>query len=194
MKEHKRKEAGPLGPLSILRWVLLAPINLILILMFQALFVHTQAAPLTPERLATLPVFSGCEILDIAGPKGMDNDTLGANDRSWILYRNAAEETHVVRVEWNMILPRYRIETSVDFLIPAEESSYTVTARDLLGETRVIVENGQNFTNYGYSGGVRQQDSIIRRYVLVALGLILIEAGIYNLIRKARIHKQNDHK
>ncbi len=93
-----------------------------------------------------------------------------------------------------MILPRYRIETNVDFLIPAEESSYTVTARDLLGETRVTVENEQNFTNYGYSGGVRQQDSIIRRYVLVALGLILIEAGIYNLIRKARIHKQNDHK
>lgn len=194
MKEHERKEAGKAGPLSILRWVLLAPINLVLILMFQALFIHTQVAPLTPERLVTLPVFSGCEILDIVGPKGTDNDTLGANDRSWILYRDAAEKTHVVRVEWNVILPRYRVETSVDFLIPAEESSYTVTARDFLGENRVTVENGKNFTNYGYSGVVRQQSSIMRRYVLVALGLILLETGIYGLIRKARRHKQNDHK
>lgn len=189
MKEHKRMEAGPLGPLSILRWVLLAPINLILILMFQALFVHTQAAPLTPERLATLPVFSGCEILDIAGPEIGADDILGSTERSWILYRNAAEETHVVRVEWNMILPRYRIETNVDFLIPAEESSYTVTARDFLGRNTVTVENGQAIANNEYSGVFRQQNNIMMGYVLAALALILVEAAVCHLVQKGRMNK-----
>ena len=140
MKERDKKEASGLAPLSILRWILLAPVNLGLILIVQAFFIHTQTAPLTSERLAAQPVFSGCEILDIAGTEIESSKLMLRGDRSWILYRNAAGENRVMRVEWNYVLPRYRLETSVDLGIPAGGTSYTAAARDFLGKSAVTVE------------------------------------------------------
>ena len=64
-----KQNGNAAGPLTTLRWILAVPINLALVLLFQALLIHTHPAPLTPERAAALPAFSGCEILDIAGPE-----------------------------------------------------------------------------------------------------------------------------
>ena len=50
-----KKYASPAGPLAALRWILLVPVNLALIVAFQAFFIHTHAAPLTPESVAALP-------------------------------------------------------------------------------------------------------------------------------------------
>ena len=66
-----KKYASPAGPLAALRWILLVPVNLALIVAFQAFFIHTHDAPLTPESVAALPEFAGCEILDIAGRRSM---------------------------------------------------------------------------------------------------------------------------
>ena len=179
------------GPLTTLRWILVVPINLALVLLFQALLIHTHPAPLTPERAAALPEFSGCEILDIAGPEVEADSILGSTGRSWVLYRMESGETHAVRVEWNMFLPRYRVETGVDFLIPAGESSYTFTARDFLGQNTVTVENGDTLTRNGSTGAVRQQTYIMWTYVLWVLGLFLAEAGVIYLIRGRRGQNKN---
>lgn len=192
MKERDKKEASGLAPLSILRWILLAPVNLGLILIVQAFFIHTQTAPLTSERLAAQPVFSGCEILDIAGTEIESSKLMLRGDRSWILYRNAAGENRVMRVEWNYVLPRYRLETSVDLGIPAGETSYTAAARDFLGKSAVTVEKEQ-IISYETSGVVRK-NHILQGYVLLALGLILLEAGIYHRLRNVKMRKQRDQK
>lgn len=181
-----KKYASPAGPLAALRWILLVPVNLALIVAFQAFFIHTHAAPLTPESVAALPEFAGCEILDIAGPE-VDADSLrGTTAPSWVLYRNAAGETHVVRVEWSLPLPRYRIEKNVDFLIPDGESPYTLTARNWLGQDNVTVENGQTITRSGTTGAVRQTSDAVRNYVLLTLGLFLLEAAVYYFLRGRR--------
>ena len=172
-----KKYASPAGPLAALRWILLVPVNLALIVAFQAFFIHTHAAPLTPESVAALPEFAGCEILDIAGPE-VDADSLrGTTAPSWVLYRNAAGETHVVRVEWSLPLPRYRIEKNVDFLIPDG---------DWLGQDNVTVENGQTITGWGTTGAVRQTSDAVRNYVLLTLGLFLLEAAVYYFLRDRR--------
>lgn len=181
-----KKYASPAGPLAALRWILLVPVNLALIVAFQAFFIHTHAAPLTPESVAALPEFAGCEILDVAGPE-VDADSLGGTTTpSWVLYRNAAGETHVVRVEWSLPLPRYRIEKNVDFLIPDGESPYTLTARNWLGQDNVTVENGQTITRWGTTGAVRQTSDAVRNYVLLTLGLFLLEAAVYYFLRDRR--------
>ena len=54
----KVKKGNPASPLLILRWPLLALANFLLVLAFQALFIHTHPAPLTPDRLEALPYFS----------------------------------------------------------------------------------------------------------------------------------------
>ena len=154
-----KKYASPAGPLAALRWILLVPVNLALIVAFQAFFIHTHAAPLTPESVAALPEFAGCEILDIAGPE-VDADSLP--------------------------LPRYRIEKNVDFLIPDGESPYTLTARNWLGQDNVTVENGQTITGWGTTGAVRQTSDAVRNYVLLTLGLFLLEAAVYYFLRDRR--------
>lgn len=185
-KSNGRHYANPAGPLRYLWLLLLVPINFVLILAFQAFFIHTHAAPLTPESVAALPEFAGCEILDIAGLEVDANSLRGTTTPSWVLYRNAAGETHVVRVEWSLPLPRYRIEKNVDFLIPDGESPYTLTARNWLGQDNVTVENGQTITRSGTTGAVRQTSDAVRNYVLLTLGLFLLEAAVYYFLRDRR--------
>ena len=104
-----KKYASPAGPLAALRWILLVPVNLALIVAFQAFFIHTHAAPLTPESVAALPEFAGCEILDIAGPE-VDADSLrGTTTPSWVLYRNAAGDL-VIPPDGILALERVELE------------------------------------------------------------------------------------
>ena len=154
-----KKYASPAGPLAALRWILLVPVNLALIVAFQAFFIHTHAAPLTPESVAALPEFAGCEILDIAGPE-VDEDYL----EQLLVY----------------------LEKNVDFLIPDGESPYTLTARNWLGQDNVTVENGQTITGWGTTGAVRQTSDAVRNYVLLTLGLFLLEAAVYYFLRDRR--------
>ena len=85
-----------------------------------------------------------------------------------------------------MPLPRYRIEKNVDFLIPDGESPYTLTARNWLGQDNVTVENGQTITRSGTTGAVRQTSDAVRNYVLLTLGLFLLEAAVYYFLRDRR--------
>ena len=119
--------------------------NFLLVLAFQALFIHTHPAPLTPDRLEALPYFSNCDVRSIAGT--MPNLTglgRGKADPNWTLDRVFAGETRAVRIEWNLLLPRYKIEKGTDTLIPDDVEVYTFTKRDFLGKSEVTV-SGQSF-------------------------------------------------
>lgn len=181
-----KKYASPAGPLAALRWILLVPVNLALIVAFQAFFIHTHAAPLTPESVAELPEFAGCEILDVAGPLVEAGSRMGSVDPGWVLYRNAAGETRAVRVEWNYALPRYRIEKNVDFLIPAGESPYTFTTPNFPGEDTVTVTQGQHLAETYSSGNFNRQQLSMTAYILLDAGLFLLEAAVYYFLRGRR--------
>jgi len=161
--------------------------NLLAALAFQYFFIHTYSAPLTAENLGSISYFNGCEILDISGEGVPDNSLIGKSSPDWILYKNHAGETHAVRIEWNLYMPRFRIEKNSDTLIPNGEERYTFSMRDFLGKNEVTVENQEAIVQLRWSGLVRQQGYIQGIHMLTALGLLLLEAWIYLRVQK----KQN---
>ena len=164
----KNKTAKEKRPWHILIWLILYLVNLLAALAFQYFFIHTYSAPLTAESLGSISYFNGCEILDISGE--------GVPD----------VKTHDVRIEWNLYMPRFRIEKNSNTLIPNEES-YTFSMRDFLGKNEVTVENQEAIVQLKWSGLFRQQGYIQGIHMLTALGLLLLEAWIYLRIQK----KQN---
>lgn len=105
----KNKTAKEKRPWHILIWLILYLVNLLAALAFQYFFIHTYSAPLTAESLGSISYFNGCEILDISGEGVPDNSLIGKSSPDWILYKNQAGETHAVRIEWNLYMPRFRI-------------------------------------------------------------------------------------
>ena len=92
----------------------------------------------------------------ISGEGVPDNSLIGKSSPDWILYKNQAGETHAVRIEWNLYMPRFRIEKNSNTLIPNEES-YTFSMRDFLGKNEVTVENQEAIVQLKWSGLFRQQ-------------------------------------
>ena len=172
----KNKTAKEKRPWHILIWLILYLVNLLAALAFQYFFIHTYSAPLTAESLGSISYFNGCEILDISGEGVPDNSLIGKSSPDWILYKNQAGETHAVRIEWNLYMPRFRTE-----------ESYTFSMRDFLGKNEVTVENQEAIVQLKWSGLFRQQGYIQGIHMLTALGLLLLEAWIYLRIQK----KQN---
>lgn len=183
----KVKKGNPAAPLLILRWPLLALANFLLVLAFQALFIHTHPAPLTPDRLEALPYFSNCDVRSIAGAMPTQAGLMrGQSDPNWVLYRNSAGETRAVRIEWNLLLPRYKIEKGTDTLIPDDVEVYTFTKRDFLGKSEVTVSGQSFFSGVGSTGLFRQQGDIMTTYVLWTLGLMLLESAVKYQVEKKR--------
>lgn len=135
----KNKTAKEKRPWLILIWLILYLVNLLAALAFQYFFIHTYSAPLTAESLWSISYFNGCEILDISGEGVPDNSLIGKSSPDWIFYKNQAGETHAVRIEWNLYMPRFRIENS-NTLIPNEEKSYTFSMRDFLEKTKLLLK------------------------------------------------------
>ena len=151
----------------------------------RTVFLYTHTAPLTPERLQELPYFRGSEVLEIAGTPMEETRPIGGKtDPNWVLYRTAEGETHAVRLEWDLYLPRFRVEKGTDTLIPAEEVSYTFTARDFLGTNTLTVRQQTWITKFDRTG--RQQSTIQTMTMLWALGLLVAVAAVCRLVRKAR--------
>ena len=174
----KNKTAKEKRPWHILIWLILYLVNLLAALAFQYFFIHTYSAPLTAESLGSISYFSG---------EGVPyNSLIVKSSPDWILYKNQAGETHAVRIEWNLYMPRFRIEKNSNTLIPNEES-YTFSMRDFLGKNEVTVENQEAIVQLKWSGLFRQQGYIQGIHMLTALGLLLLEAWIYLRIQK----KQN---
>ena len=158
----KNKTAKEKRPWHILIWLILYLVNLLAALAFQYFFIHTYSAPLTAESLGSISYFNGCEILDISGEGVPDNSLIGKSSPDWILYKNQAGETHAVRIEWNLYMPRFRIEKNSNTLIPNEES-YTFSMRDFLEKNEVTVENQEAIVQLKWSGLFRQQCCFSKR-------------------------------
>ena len=89
MEQTKKSSAAGL----VLKWILLIAADIAVVVLIPILFVYTQSAPVTPEGLAGLDYFSGCEITAIAGRYTREDGTLdirGSGADSWVLYENSA--------------------------------------------------------------------------------------------------------
>lgn len=152
MEQTKKRSAAGL----VLKWILLIAADIAVVVLIPILFVYTQSAPVTPEGLAGLEYFSGCEITAIAGRYTREDgtlDTRGSDADSWVLYQNSAGEVRAVCLEWDLAAPRYRVKADTDTLIPADEDPYTFTTGGILTKQQVTVtgQNSLQTDNFHYS-------------------------------------------
>ena len=108
-----------------LAWLLPIIGNFCLIILFQALFVHTIPGPVVvqdnagnvlEESLSAQPYFSGCTILDVLHSHDIDafgdNDwwmDMGSAESLLVLYEDAGGAQRVARVDKNLVLDRWGI-------------------------------------------------------------------------------------
>ena len=97
---QKKKRAPSKG--RVLLWAGVFLLNFVLLTAAVSLAVFPQAGPLTAERLARLPYFEGCELLDVHTRAGGSARLFGQSDADWVLYRNSAGETRLVGVSWSL--------------------------------------------------------------------------------------------
>ena len=159
-------------------WLLLYLFNLGLVILFQCLFVHTVPAPLNANTLEGLPYFHGCKILDFTSTPGNNADRIGKAEPDFVLYQTASGETNIVRLEWNLYTPCFRIEKGTEQSIPTGTEDYKVTMKDFLGKNEVVVADQNKIIACGSSGLFRQQQAIQGLHIFIAILLLLAEFGI----------------
>ena len=193
MSGTKEKKAG--FPMQPLIWLVLYLANLAVVLLFQCTFIHTHSAPLTADSLTNLPYFDGCQILDIFGTQVSEDALRGKADPNWILFQDPDGKILSVRVEWNLYVPRFRIEEDTAVGIPADVEQYSFVERDFFGQNEIVVDGQNTFSAIKQSGLYRQQSTIQSFHVLAAILLLLLESfvcyGVKRIIRQNPIKKQN---
>lgn len=115
---QKKKRAPSKG--RVLLWAGVFLLNFVLLTAAVSLAVFPQAGPLTAERLARLPYFEGCELLDVHTRAGGSARLFGQSDADWVLYRNSAGETRLVGVSWSLYTSRFRIDEKTDAAVPGD--------------------------------------------------------------------------
>lgn len=120
---QKKKRAPSKG--RVLLWAGVFLLNFVLLTAAVSLAVFPQAGPLTAERLARLPYFEGCELLDVHTRAGGSARLFGQSDADWVLYRNSTGETRLVGVSWSLYTSRFRIDEKTDAAVPGDRLYHT---------------------------------------------------------------------
>ena len=119
----------------------------------------------------------------------------GKADPNWILFQDPDGKILSVRVEWNLYVPRFRIEEDTAVGIPADVEQYSFVERDFFGQNEIVVDGQNTFSAIKQSGLYRQQSTIQSFHVLAAILLLLLESfvcyGVKRIIRQNPIKKQN---
>ena len=135
---QKKKRAPSKG--RVLLWAGVFLLNFVLLTAAVSLAVFPQAGPLTAERLARLPYFEGCELLDVHTRAGGSARLFGQSDADWVLYRNSAGETRLVGVSWSLYTSRFRIDEKTDAAVPGDRLYHTAQAQSGSGLYEVSVQ------------------------------------------------------
>ena len=172
----------------VLKWILLIAADIAVVVLIPILFVYTQSAPVTPEGLAGLDYFSGCEITAIAGRYTREDgtlDTRGSGADSWVLYENSAGEVRAVCLEWDLVAPRYRVKADTDTLIPADEDPYTFITGGIFTKQQVTVTGQKTVETdvFHYSDSRRLAKTVYGAGVAV---LLLAEFAVGKAIQKKK--------
>ena len=135
---QKKKRAPSKG--RVLLWAGVFLLNFVLLTAAVSLAVFPQAGPLTAERLARLPYFEGCELLDVHTRAGGSARLFGQSDADWVLYRNSTGETRLVGVSWSLYTSRFRIDEKTDAAVPGDRLYHTAQVQSGSGLYEVSVQ------------------------------------------------------
>lgn len=178
------------GAWLAVKWMVLLTLNVAVVVLIPILFLYTLSAPVTPEGLADLDYFRGCDVLAVAGRR-LETDSAGNTGYtgdsldSWVLYENSAGEVRAVCLEWDLIAPRYRIRKETDTLIPAGEEKYSFDVVGL-GSVQKVTVSDHSQLQIADSGGEQRRKLAKMGYCAGVVVLLAMEFGAVKLVRRAR--------
>ena len=181
---QKKKRAPSKG--RVLLWAGVFLLNFVLLTAAVSLAVFPQAGPLTAERLARLPYFEGCELLDVHTRAGGSARLFGQSDADWVLYRNSAGETRLVGVSWSLYTSRFRIDEKTDAAVPGDRLYHTAQVQSGSGLYEVSVQTQDRIMDARCIAGMQGPQSSVWLYISLALGLTLLEAAVQLFIQRRR--------
>ena len=166
-------------------WLGVFLLNFILLVWVASAAAFPHAGPLTAERLAPLPYFADCEILDVHTRADASERLFGQSETDWVLYRNSRGEVRLVGVEWSLYISRFRINEKTETLLPGREAYYTAAVQD--GPDQYAVSVQTQDTIMDASGIFRSNPrSSLWLYIALAAALTLLEAAIPLLAKRIR--------
>lgn len=173
----KRNRKWLIGPIVCLVVYLL---NLVLVLVFQGLFVYTiPALEETDGRaepdLSNAAFFADCEILDIES----------CDSAYYVLYKTLAGEVKLVKLERNLYFDRYTIRKRSIETVPAISGTQVLKKIYLVEIDEIGIVN-QTDIEYVRSSGMVFQTMAQGRHKGIAIVMLLVEAGVYELLKKRR--------
>lgn len=181
-KKSPEKKRVP-SPVWILIWLGVFLLNFILLLWIASVVAFPQLGPLTAERLAPLPYFADCEILDVHTRAGATERLFGQSETDWVLYRNSQGEVCLVGVEWSLYISRFRINEKTETLIPGKEAYYTAAIQDGLDQYAVSVQTQDTIMDASCIFRSTPRSSLWF-YIVPAAALTLLESAIPLLAKR----------
>lgn len=155
-------------------------LNLVLVLVFQGLFVYTIPAVEETDGygapdLSNVAFFADCKILDIES----------CDPAYYVLYETSAGEVKLVKLERNLYFDRYAMKESSVETVPA------ISGTQILKKTYFLVihEVGivdQTDIEYVRSSGMVSQTMAQGLHAGTALVMLLVEVGVYELLKKRK--------
>lgn len=170
----------------MLLWAGVFLLNFVLLTAAVSLAVFPQAGPLTAERLARLPYFEGCELLDVHTRAGGSARLFGQSDADWVLYRNSTGETRLVGVSWSLYTSRFRIDEKPTPPFPATGFITPLRLRAVPALYEVSVQTQDRIMDARCIAGMQGPQSSVWLYISLALGLTLLEAAVPLFIQRRR--------
>lgn len=164
------------GPIFCLVLYLL---NLVLVLAYQGLFVHTIPAPEAENEnglpdFSSMEFFADCEILD----------TEGSKLEYYILYKTPAGDVEIVELERNFLFDRYTVKEDSIEAVPAGSGTQILEKPNFMGTDEIAIASQADIEYVASSGLIRQQTVVLGSYMGIAILLLLAEVGIYCLLKK----------
>lgn len=172
--------------LSVLLWVPIIFLNMVLVVGFQVLFIHTIAGPLTATKMEEQPFFSGKELLVGTG-SWRDSLFEDGDGSAYVLYRDSDGVRKIVRVDQNRFLNRLGVArfSAIEAPEPQDGSEIAVRMRNYLGYTDVTLV-GDSVADLSSQLLYRDANSSFAAIILWALVLQSVEALAYGCLRAAR--------
>ena len=180
---QKKKRAPSKG--RVLLWAGVFLLNFVLLTAAVSLAVFPQAGPLTAERLARLPYFEGCELLDVHTRRAVLRGCSANRTRTGCFTGTAPAKRALWASAGALHLPlSHRRKT--DAAVPGDRLYHTAQVQSGSGLYEVSVQTQDRIMDARCIAGMQAPQSSVWLYISLALGLTLLEAAVPLFIQRRR--------
>lgn len=173
-------------PWYILWMIPLYILNFVLIIVFQCVFVHTQSGPLEESALYNLEHFENSEILDIYNMVEGAGWGTQSVDPAFVLYKTNANETKIVRIEWNPYVFRYGVEKETVKTVSQEKGEVDIVIKNLFGKNTATVKDGVSILSVEEVGVTKNRSYHEMIRFTVPFILMIVEYTVYRFMYRRR--------